>query len=316
MNSGADNYLRPPMRFLYAHLALLAVAVIYGANYIIAKEVLDNEFLQPKGFILLRVGFGALMFVIVHYFFIRESVERQDLLRLALCGLFGVAVNQTFFFMGLELTTPINASLIMITTPIIVLLLATIFLHEKLGLFKIIGLVLGISGAAWLILSRQSSSYGTNIALGNLFIWINATSYGIYLIIVKSLLKKYHVFTVIKWAFVFGFLYMIPLGAKEIASAPFTTFTNGIWLAIGYVLLFTTFIAYLLNAYSLSLVSPIVVSAYIFLQPVVATLSSLMFDKDVLDGTKLFCGLLILIGVGLVSINTKSNTAKFPTFEP
>lgn len=288
-----------------AHIALFSVALIYGANYTIAKEVLDNEHIKPIGFILMRVITGLVLFSIIHTLYIKEKVEKKDFIRLMLCGLFGVAINQTFFFSGLKLTTPINASLIMTTTPILVLIASSIMIGERVTLRKILGIIVGCSGAVILILNGEKINFGKEQILGDLMIFINATSYGIYLVIVKSLMKKYNPITVVKWVFVFGTLFVLPFGVGELSEVKWASFDTSIWLAIVYVLLFTTFLAYLFNTYALKIVNPSVVSIYIYLQPLLATTIALIFAKDNLAIIKVISGILIFVGVYLVSSQPK-----------
>ena len=284
-----------------AHIALFLVALIYGANYTIAKDVLDNEHIKPIGFILMRVITGLILFTIIHTLYVKEKVERKDFFRLILCGLFGVAINQTFFFSGLKLTTPINASLIMTTTPILVLIASSIIIGEKITLRKVLGIVVGCSGAVLLILNGEKINFEKDQILGDLMIFINATSYGIYLVMVKSLMKKYNPITVVKWVFIFGTLFVFPFGYNELTEVQWHTFDLSIWLAIAYVLICTTFLAYLFNAYALKTVNPSVVSIYIYLQPLLATLVALVFAKDNLAMIKVISGALIFLGVYLVS---------------
>ncbi len=289
-----------------AHIALFLVALIYGANYTIAKEVLDNEYIKPIGFILLRVVTGLVLFVIIHTIYVREKVERKDIIRLILCGLFGVAINQTFFFSGLKLTTPINASLIMTSTPILVLIASSIMIGERITLRKILGIIAGCTGAVLLILNGEKINFEKDQILGDLMIFINATSYGIYLVIVKSLMKKYNPITVVKWVFIFGTLFVFPFGVNDLTQVDWSSFKLSIWLAVFYVLFCTTFLAYLFNAYALKTVNPSVVSIYIYLQPLLATMIALIFAKDQLTGIKIISGMLIFTGVYLVSSHTKT----------
>lgn len=284
-----------------AHIALFLVAMIYGANYTIAKEVLDNGHIRPIGFILMRVLTGLILFSIIHTFYIKEKVERKDFFRLILCGLFGVAINQAFFFSGLKLTTPINASLIMTTTPILVLIASSIIIGEKITWRKILGIVAGGSGAVLLILNGKSINFEKTQILGDFMIFINASSYGIYLVIVKSLMEKYNPITVVKWVFIFGTFFVFPFGIDELTEVNWVAFDYSIWLAVTYVLICTTFLAYLFNAYALKTVNPSVVSIYIYLQPLLATMIALMFAKDNLGVIKIISGVLIFAGVYLVS---------------
>ena len=286
---------------LKAHLALFSVALIYGANYSIAKVVLDDNFIQPIGFILLRNIIAIIFFWIFHKLYIKEKVEQKDFPLLFLCGMFGVAINQIFFFSGLKFTTPINASLIMLTTPILVLITSAIILKEKITWQKVIGIVLGILGAILLVAYGKEFSFEQNQLKGDLFILINATVYGIYLVIVKKLLDKYNPFTVVKWIFTFGIIFVFPLGIQDLLEVKWSLFSNSTWLAVGYVLFFATIITYLFNVYAIKMVSSTVVSIYIYLQPLLATAIALIFGKDELSMIKISAAILIFIGVFLVS---------------
>lgn len=284
-----------------AHVALLVVALIYGANYTIAKNVLDQDYLTPNGFILLRVLSGFVLFHAVHFMVINEKVDRKDVGLLGLCGLFGVAINQLFFFKGLGATSPVHASLIMVVTPIIVLIISSLYLKENISRWKVMGIIIGMLGAVLLIVKGGSSSDGMSSTRGDLYILINATSYALYLVLVKSLMKKYHPITVMKWAFSFGLIVVLPFGIGDLLVVEWSIFSIKIWVAIGYVLLFTTFLAYLLNAYALSTVNPTTASAYIYLQPLIASTIAILWYNDYLSTTKVLCGMLIFMGVFLIS---------------
>ncbi len=288
-----------------AHLALFLVALIYGANYSIAKVVLDGEYLQPLSFIVLRAGAGMLLFWLFHTLFVHERLARKDLGRVVLCAAFGVAINQTFFFSGLKWTTPINASLIMTMTPILVLIISAMLLGERINSRKIIGIILGASGAILLISYGRIIQFLPNQLLGNILVFINAMSYGLYIVLVKGLMSRYHPVTVVKWVFIFGFLMVLPLGSQGLINTDWSTFPPVVWLSIAYVLLGTTFLAYLLNATALVQVNASVVSIYIYLQPLMAGVIALAWGKESIDWVKTVSALLIFAGVYLVSTRNK-----------
>ncbi|MEM9920035.1 MAG: DMT family transporter [Bacteroidota bacterium] len=284
-----------------AHIALFTVALIYGANYTVAKEVMNNGYIQPVGFILIRVTAALFFFQVFQRLFIREKIARQDLLRFFLCGLFGVAINQICFFSGLKYTTPINASLIMTTTPILVLLSSAILIGEKITFQKILGILIGATGAIMLISFGQKVDFQREQLFGDLLILINACSYGIYIVLAKTLMDKYQPLTVVSWIFFFGWLFIIPLGFKEASMVEWGSFPLHIWLAVAFVILLATVVTYLLNAFALSIVNPSTVSIYIYLQPLLASAIALAFAKDKLEPEKVLAGAMIFVGVYLVS---------------
>lgn len=284
-----------------AHIALFLVALIYGANFSIAKVVLDDGYIAPLGFILLRVTTGVILFTLMHRFWIREKVARADLWRLALCGLFGVAINQMFFFMGLKLTQPIHASLLMTTTPILVLIISSLLIKEKITFSKVLGVILGALGAIFLLSQGKQVTWNAGGLTGDLLVLINATSYAFYLVLVRKLMLRYNPITVVRWVFMFGWLFVFPFGIGELRAVDWASFHVWIWLAVVYVLIFTTFFTYLFNAYALSVVSPSVVSFYIYLQPLLAASIALLMGQDNLDWVKALSALMIFSGVYLVS---------------
>ncbi len=291
----------------FAYIALFMVNTIYAANYLVAKGIMPN-YVQPSGFIFFRVG-GAVMLFSILRFFIKEKVEKKDFGRLILAGLFGVAINQLFFFNGLNLTSPINASIIMTSNPILVLIISHIVLREVLTKMKILGVIIGAIGAVLLLLSTKSGNSVHASVLGDLMVFINAMSYGVYLVIVKPLLSKYKPTTVIFWVFFFGFLFVLPFGFKQAIEVEWNALPVNVLRGVFYVIVFTTFLAYLLNIFALKIVSPSVSSTYIYLQPVLAGLFAFLYDHYFNNSSgfsqditwfKLLCTIMIFTGVYLV----------------
>lgn len=286
------------------HLALFLVNLIYALNYSIAKDVMP-DYIGPSGFILLRVIGGSLLFFLTYIFFIKENVELKDMVRLLFCGLFGVAINQLFFFEGLNLTTPINAAIIMTVSPILVIIFSAIIIKEKITIRKLLGIFLGIVGAATLILKSGSISIDNAFFVGNILIFINATSYSIYLVLVKTLMTKYNPITVMFYVFSFGLIFVLPFGLNELLEVNTQSFSKIIYLKVAFVVICTTFLAYLFNAFALKTLNPSVVSTYIYLQPVLASVVAIFLKSDSLDFIKILSALFIFSAVYLVSIPTK-----------
>jgi drug/metabolite transporter (DMT)-like permease len=291
-------------RIFLSHAALFIVNLIYALNYSIAKDVMP-DYIEPSGFILLRVIGGSLLFFFTYLFFVKERVKKQDVFRLMLCGLFGVAINQLFFFEGLNLTTPINAAIIMTISPVLVIIISAIIIKEKITIRKIIGIFLGIIGACVLILNSGDISFENNFFVGNILVLINATSYAVYLVLVKTLMKRYNPITIMFYVFVFGLIFVLPFGIDEIQKIELVTFTDEIYLKICFVVICTTFIAYMFNAFALKSLNPSVVSVYIYLQPLLASLIAIALKSDSLSLVKILSAIFIFSAVFLVSIPSK-----------
>ncbi|MBT8277459.1 MAG: DMT family transporter [Bacteroidia bacterium] len=297
-----------------AHLALLGANVIYGANYIIAKGIMPQK-IGPSAFVFIRLFFGCLLFFILKLF-IKEAVSKKDLGRLALCGLLGAAANQLLFFNGLNLTSPIDASIIITSIPVMVLIFSAFLLKEKITTHKVLGITIGGIGAVILV-GYGNSSGGTSSLLGNLFVFLNACCYGLYLVIVKPLMTKYNSITIITWVFLFGFIFMFPFGIGDLISTDFSNFDLNTYLVIGFVVIFTTFFAYLFNIYALNYVSPSVNSSYVYLQPAVSFIMVSLYGyflvsekyADDINLIKILSCLLVISGVYLISKEPKNKLA-------
>jgi drug/metabolite transporter (DMT)-like permease len=283
-------------------IALFIVNAIYGINFVIAKDVMP-AYILPSGFILVRATGALILFWILHLIMGYEKIEKKDLIMLALAGLFGVAINQLLFFEGLNLSSPINGSILMSATPISILIIGVIFAKEKLTLLKIIGTALGACGALALIIYSKGGldNSASKAWLGNILIILNAISYAIYFLFAKPLMKKYKPLTVITWVFTFGWLFVLPFGLNQFIQIQWQTFTPEIFWKTGFVVIGVTFVAYLLNIYALKYVDSSVVGIFIYVQPIIATLHSVWMGKDSITWVLVICALMIFTGVFLVS---------------
>lgn len=285
------------------------VALIYGTNFTVAKDVMPT-YVQPFGFILIRALGACFLFWLLTFFGPKEKIDLKDFPRIMAAALFGVAINQLAFFKGLSYTSPISASVIMVTTPILVLILSAILIKEKIKLKKVIGIIIGLTGTSILILYGKDIQNSPNASFGNFLVFINASSYGIYLIVVKKLISKYHPFTFVKWIYTFGLLFVIPFGYQEFTEINWQTIPTTIYLNIGFVVLFTTFFAYLINLMALKELKPTTLSIFIYLQPLFASIIAISLQKDELTFIKIISAILIFTGVFLVTHKKQLKTTE------
>ncbi|WP_299120925.1 DMT family transporter [uncultured Winogradskyella sp.] len=289
----------------FAIFALFMVQLLYGLNYTIAKTVMNENYIKPFGFVLLRVAGATVLFWLLSFFVPKQKIEKKDFIKFFVAAIFGVVVNMLFFFKGLEYTSPIHASSIMIIVPIIILILSSIILKESVTKLKIFGVVLGIVGALILTIYGKSARAGDNVPLGNLLIFLNAISYSIYVILIKQLTAKYHPFTFIKWLFLFGLIILIPFGYNELEAVQWQTFTPYTTFSVLFVIIGATFGTYLFNPLALNKLKASTVGTFIYLQPVIAGLFALAMGVDFIDSIKIGAMLIIFLGVYLVTVKIK-----------
>ena len=292
-----------------AIIALFIASIIYGVTFTIAKEVMPLH-IKPFGFILLRVGGAAIVFWFLGLFVKAKSIEKSDYKKIFVAAFFGVGLNMLTFFKGLSYTTPISASVMMVMSPILVLIFASILLKEKIIPRKILGVIIGLVGAIILIVyGNTASSNPENMMLGNFLVFINAASYAMYLVLVKKLIVKYNPIVFVKWLYLFGLFFVLPFGFSELLEVQWQEMPTNIYLKAAFVVLFTTCITYLFNLFALSKLKPTTVSVFIYLQPVIASIYALIVGSDSLNIIKISATGLIFFGVYLVTKQVQ-NSAK------
>ncbi|RZJ72417.1 DMT family transporter [Flavobacterium sp.] len=285
------------------NLALVAatlVSIIYGVTFTIAKDVMPKH-VGAFGFIVMRVGGSVILFWIAWLFSVKEKIAKNDFPRIIAAAFFGVAFNMLTFFKGLSLTSPISAAVLMCTTPIIVLVLSAIIMKERMQTSKAFGIILGLVGTAVLIGYGKSIGSATNAPLGNLLVFVNAVSYGLYLIMVRKLMDKYNAFTFVKWIYLFGFLMVLPFGWREFEVVSWQIVPTSALLKMAFVVVISTFLTYLLNLLSMKELKPTTVAVFIYLQPLFATVFAIGLGKDSLSWVKITAAILIFVGVYLVT---------------
>ena len=296
-------------RFL-ALLAAFGATSIYGLNHTIAKVIMPY-YIGANGLVLLRVLGATFLFWGIGYFFPKEKIDRSDWGRIFIAAAFGMCFNMLLFIKGLSLSTPINSSVIVTLTPIIVLILSVIFLKELITPKKIIGIALGFAGAITLILYGNSFTFNApNIPLGNALMVGNAFCFGVYLVMVKPLALKYNTITLMKWMFPLGVLMNLPISISEFSEVDWMGLPwEAVW-RMGFVVLFTTFFAYLLNLFALKEVPPTTIGVFTYLQPLIAIIYASITGNDQMDGIKTLAAILVFGGVYLVTRKPKKVMSK------
>jgi drug/metabolite transporter (DMT)-like permease len=285
---------------LKAHISLFIAQVIYALNYSIAKGVMPL-YISPFGLVMLRIIGACLLFWLLSLFSKPEKVAKADLKKMALLAVFGVVVNQAFFIYGLSLTKPINSAIIMISNPIAVMLFTIFMFKEKITALKLTGLALGVIGALTLLLFKGSFAFGSETIVGDMMTLVNSLSWAVFVVMAKPYMQKYQTVTVMKWVFLFGLIYFLPIGLPDLLATHWLQLPSDIIFALFFIVIATTFFAYLLNMYALKALSSSVVSMYIYFQPFLATLFAVWLGKDEITPIKIISAILIILGVYLAS---------------
>ena len=291
-----------------AFLASLGASLIYEINHTLAKGIMPT-YIKPFGFIFLRVIGASALFWFASIWAPQQKIDRSDWLRILGCAFFGMMINMLAFFKGLQLSTPINSSVMITIAPIMVFILSAIVLREKITLIRTIGILLGFSGALGLILfGSETRQDAPNIPLGNVLFVVNAATYALYLVLVKPLTTKYHSFTLMKWLFLIGVIINLPFTISEFTDVAWTTLPYHVIWKMLFVVVGTTFLTYLLNVFALKTLKASTIGAFIYLQPLLAISFAMAMGADSLNVVKIISALLVFLGVYLVTKKPKKLT--------
>ncbi len=284
-----------------AHVAVITANLMFGITYAAAK-LLTTEFISSYALNVCRILVSLPLFWLLLVFKpANPGIKRADIGRFMLCGLCGVTINQIMFLKGVSLTSTIHASLLALGTPIFITAAAAWLLKDAFTKNKAWGLVLGLSGAALLLVNATNTRIGDNVVLGDLFIIINSVSYALYFVLVKPLMAKYNPVHVVRWVFMFGGLMILPFGWNDFLATDFNALTPLAWWAMVAVTIGATFIAYMGNIYSLKYLGPSITGSYIYSQPVFATFIAIAFLGEAFHWYHVLAAALVFTGVWLVN---------------
>jgi len=228
------------------------------------------------------------------------GIRKKDIPRFILCGLTGITLNQVCLIKGLSMTSSFHGAMLSLGTPIFISIFAVWLLKEKMNATRVTGLVCGISGAAILIVIKDQGN-NTNDIVGDLFALMAAIAYAFYLVLARPLMQSYNALHVTRWVLTIGAIGILPVGWRDFAQTNWQAFHVSHWMALGFVAIAATFLAYLLSVYALSVIGPSATGAYIYTQPVFAAMVAMLFMGEHFTLIKAAATVLIFSGVYLVN---------------
>ena len=292
---------------LLAIIAALTATSIFGLNHTITNSLMP-VFVSPPGLLFARVLGACTLFWVISIFSKKEKIQKKDWSKFLFCSVFGMSVNMISAIKGLELSTPINSSIISTISPIIVFVISIIMIKEKVIKIRLIGVAIGFIGAISIILINTRTNINPeDIRSGNLLLLLNSISYAIYLVAVRSLTKKYSVITIMKWLFLLGVILNTPFSIHQFLDIPWQIYDKITFLKIGFVITGATFSVYLLNVYALKTLKASTVGMFIYLQPIIGILYAIATGSDNLKLTDIIAVCLVFTGIYLVSLKKEAN---------
>ena len=294
----------------YGHLAMLTASIAWGLMAPISKAAMNSDAVSEMLVADMRIFAAAILFWIFSLFTKNEKVaDKADYVKFFFAGLFAIILNQCVYVTGVSMTSPVDASIITTTLPIVTMIFAAIFIKEPITGRKAGGVLLGASGALLLLFGNRllpgasvSAASGHSSSLtGDLLCFLAQCSYAIYLVIFRDLIKKYSPVTLMKWMFTFASVIMIPISGRSLALTGWSSISMTEYAELAYVLVFGTFLCYLIVPVGQKYLRPTLVAMYNYVQPVVAAVAAIIWGMDSFNILKVVAVVLIFSGVLLVN---------------
>ena len=285
-------------------VAILSANTIFGLNIPVTKSLVAS-WMTPIAYTASRMIFGALVFWSISTLLRKEKVKGKDLIIMLLSGLLGYLGTQFLFSQSLKYTTPVIFSILMALTPVVVLTLAAIFLKENVPLRKIVGILLSVFGAAFIILAATNNGEsGADNFKGIFYAILCVIAYSAYLVITRNISIKYKPVTIAKWMFLISTVVVIPFSLPELQAQKIYSYeTTGLAISLlAFALLFSTILAFFLLPYALKRLEASTVSIFMNLQPIVASVIAIVVGQDNLTWDKPIAVILVITGVYLVTV--------------
>lgn len=288
---------------LSGHMACFTAYAIFGVNIIVCKDLTSGHLISPIAIFTLRSLGAGLLFWLLSLFLPYEKVGKQDYLKIFGAAFLGYFVTQLTFLMAIPDVTPMHCSIISSMSPIYTMFIAAIVLKEPLSWQKTGGVALSLFGILFLIFNNASGSSGAaESSLSGIFLmFLNSLSFSLYLGIFKPVIVRYSVVTFMKWIFLFSALMSLPLSFREVFSFEWTRIPSAQMWELGYLIVFATFMSYFLIPFGQKRIRPTLVSMYSYIQPIIATVISIIIGMDILTWQKLLASAMVFIGVFIVS---------------
>lgn len=289
------------------HISLFLCNTIWGAAVPVSKFILAGGIISSTVLADVRILSGTLLFWLASLAIKSErseKVEKKDYWKLFLAAFFSTVLVQLFYMKGISLSSPTEAAVCMTTLPIWTVLMSALHLHEKVNARKVGGILLGLSGTLLITLYGSSISSGGSFS-GAACCLLSQISYAVYLVFFQDIIRKYSPITLMKWKYLFGALMLLPFSAQEVFRTHWTALSPTVWLALVFIIIFSTFISYFLVPFGQKYLQPTTVAMYNYLQPVTASLLAVAAAQENFFLMKLLAMLLVFLGVWLVSTSGK-----------
>ena len=284
-----------------AHLITLAAFLCFGLMSPMCKWAMESGMITGVSMAAFRLCGAATLFWLISPMVPQQVIDKEDRKHLIIMSLCGMGINQFCYVIGVQHTSPTNACVITTSTPVFTFVLSALFLHATVTTRKIGGLLIAATGAIILITGSQMQGGRSGCAWGDAICLFSQFSASCYFVFFSGIIKKYHPVILMRWLFLISAILTLPLWVYEVCTLPWTDLGMDEIAGSAYVVLFGSFISYLLMIVGQRHLEPSTVAAYNYIQPVIAATVGILLGVDILTWQKVAAVLCIAAGVVFIS---------------
>lgn len=281
------------------HLALVGCNLLWAVDYPL-YHILLPRYLSPVLLLSAALTATALLALIPAIKGGVQRIEHKDIPTLIGAALLLGVIHKGTLMLGLSRTSPVDGSIINTVGPLVVLLLSVLMGVDRLTRTKVVGLIVGLSGAVAIILMGNHTSSAVATMEGNLFVVCAVVATACYTVFLKRMLAKYNVATVLLWVYVIAAVVVLPFGISDLVKSDFAGWNREATVAFIVIMCFLTYLPNFLYNYALRHIKPFQTSIFSYLQPVAAIVLSVAMRLDKVRLETLLFALLVFAGIGIV----------------
>ena len=285
----------PPADRRLAEAGVLAVMVLWAANFIVVKSAV--AVLPPVGFTFLRfVIASATLLLLLRWREGSIGMPRRDLIAICALGAIGFGVYQILWTTGLTTVPAGDSALLIASTPVLVAILAVAARSDVLTPAKLIGAIVSFVGVGAVIASGPGLSLGRSLG-GEAITLLGALCWSFYMAFGAPYLNRYSPLRATAWATVAGTIVLAPIAATQLATVSTAALTPGVLGAVLYSGFLAAGISNVVVQNGIRVVGPTRTAAYQFLVPAIAVILAAMFLSEPIRPGQVIGGLVIIGGV-------------------
>ncbi|GCD12858.1 DMT family transporter [Clostridium tagluense] len=287
------------------HLMAIILMVMWSLSYLSIKVIVEEVSPTLSAFYRFMLA-AVILFIILKVKYPHEKILKEDKFKVALGGLFGIAIYFIFENYAVANTSASNVAILIATIPVFTLFSQRMFYKEKMSYGKIFGATLSLVGIVIIIASKErvslfsKGSIGDILALGAVFSWL------IYNRVCSNFKGNYRSITITTYQIMWGSLFLSPSLFFSTVKMPSTT----VVLNIVFLSIFCSCIGYIAYIYCLKQLGATIITTYINLQPVMSLIAAAVILNEVVTIWQVIGCIVIIMGVTIVSFDGKFNFKK------